>query len=344
MLTSIPAEPNFSVEETVDILPDDLFGMLEPEPEETEEETQEVEAVVEEAEEEEQEEESEEEQEEESEEEAEEETQEVETTDETEETDKLYDVQIGEDVYEVNLEELKHGYLRGEDYMRKVNEFESNKEKWEQEAAQERAAAYSQLEDIRREFAVNGSAFEQVNWDHLKATNPQEYVVKRAQYAEFIEQRGKLEAQRVALQKLEEKHNELQARAYLQKQSDLVQQLIPEWKDEKTRVQLQKAIAEYGLQQGLSQEEINSLSDARVLSLLNKARLYDEGLKKRKEVAQKKVPKEVTQAIKPGVSTDNSAPKGKRIKEAAARFKDSGSLHDAASYLDAIGFELPTLK
>lgn len=347
MLTSVPAEPNYSVEETVDLLPDDLFGMLDPE-DEAEAEPEVVAQVDEDEDEVDEDEGSEDTQETESEEadeaEADVEVEEKSEAKEPEDKDQLFDIEIDNEVYEVNLEELKFGYLRGEDYLKKVNQLDQAKQEWEREASQERAAALSEIEDFRREFSIKGADFENVDWGRLKAENPQEYVIKRAQYAELIEQRGKLEQQRVALGKLEQKHRELEIQQYMAKQQDLVRKLIPEWNDDEKRSELQKSLAAYGIQQGLSEEEIGSLSDARLLALLNKARLYDESQRKRKEVAEKRVPKEVQTAIKPGVSQGQSAPSGKRVKAAAARFKENGSLTNAADYLDAIGFELPTTR
>lgn len=337
-------EQDYTVQEAADNLPDDLFGMLDEadyvEPEEVIiEDSHEDEEVVDN-----QEEESEDEDESEDSQDEPEVESETNDADTQPDTDQLFEVQIGDDTYEVNLEELKHGYLRSEDYLRRTQEFDNLKETWEQEAANERAVALSEIENVRREFVLKSNDFEKVNWDRLKAEDPQEYVIKRAQYAEFIDQRGRLDVQRTALQKLEQKHLELQHNAYIKKQSELIRHLIPEWADDAKRPQLQKDLVEYGLQQGLSQDEVNSLSDARVLTLLNKARLYDASLKKQKEVAQKKTPKDVQTAIKPGSGSDRSAPTGKRVKAAEARFRAEGTLRNTADYLDAIGFELPTLK
>lgn len=334
---------SLTLDQAADALPDDLFGVLGVEEEEEGEQDQ-VAPVVNQDAEDEDEDEDEGEQEDEQEDESEDGDEEDEPEPKEGEQDSLFEIEIGDDVYEVNLEELKHGYLRGEAYVKQVQDFESTKQKWEQEVAQERAAFMSEMEDIRREFAVKSVDFDQIDWDLLKVQNPQEYVTKRAQYAEHIEQRGKLEQQRQALMKIEQKHREIQHQQYLAKQIDLVKKLIPEFNDEAKRPELQKALASYGIEQGLTEDEIRSLSDARLLSLLNKARLYDEGQRKRKEVADKKVPKEVQTAIKPGVSQGQSAPSGKRVKAATAKFRETGSLHDAAEYLDAIGFELPTLK
>lgn len=344
-------EQDYSVQDAADNLPDDLFGMLDED--DYQDEPQDEEEVVEVDDEEDDEQEEEDVVEDGDSEEDEGDSEEVDpdsdgsgedSTPDEDGSDKLFEVQIGDDTYEVNLEELKHGYLRGEDFVRQTTEFEAAKAAWEEEASNERSAAIADIEDVRREFAIKTNEFENVDWNRLKADDPQEYVIKRAQYAEFIDQRGRLEVQRTALQKLEQKHNEIKQRAYIQKQSELVRHLIPEWADDAKRPQLQKDLVAYGLQQGLSQGEVESLSDARVLALLNKARLYDNSLKKQKEVSQKRTPKEVQTAIKPGSGSDRSAPTGKRVKAAEARFKSDGSLRNTADYLDAIGFELPTLK
>lgn len=339
------AEAGATVQEVADTLPDDILGLGNDEVDDQPE--QESDQPVAEAEEEEQEQEEEtEEQPEQDQEEEQEEEPEVETQEEQPEgDDPVFDIQIGEDTYEVNLEELKHGYLRGEDYLSKVNQFEKQKADWENEVTQERAQLLAEIDAIRVELAYQGSDFSNINWDKLKQENPNEYVIKRAQYAEHLDKTRKVNAQREALTKVEQKRAEIQYQQYLNQQQQLVQQLIPEWKDEAKRPELQKALIQYGKQQGLSDEELSTLADARLLSLLNKARKFDEGLLRKKEVDSKKKPKEVQPAIKPGVSQEESAPQGKRVKEAKKRFVESGGdLRNAVDYLDAIGFELPTLK
>jgi hypothetical protein len=339
------AEAGASVQEVADTLPDNILGFGNDEDVE-QEVTPEVVAEEEEPEEESEVDETEEEPEGEEEgDESEEEPEGDQPENESEDDDPVFELQIGEDTYEVNLEELKHGYLRGEDYLAKVNEFEQQKLKWENEVTSERAALLTELDVIRADMAYKSADFSKIDWESLKKNDPNEYVVKRAQYAEHMEHVQKVNAQREALAKVEQKRNEIQYQQYLAKQQQLVQQLIPEWKDEAKRPELQKALVNYGKQQGLSDEELSTLADARLLSLLNKARKYDEGLLRKKEVDSKKKPKEVQPAIRPGVSSEESAPQGKRVKEAKKRFVESGGdLRNAVDYLDAIGFELPTLK
>ena len=69
---------------------------------------------------------------------------------------------------------------------------------------------------------------------------------------------------------------------------EVLQEQIPEWSN-----QLYNDIRSYAITQGLPEDQVNTYVDPVVLTVLHKARLYDQGKKvatvKKKQTAQKKV-------------------------------------------------------
>lgn len=105
----------------------------------------------------------------------------------------------------------------------------------------------------------------------------------------------------------------------------VLQEKVPNWSNE-----LYDKIRKFAVDSGIDPVRINSLTDPNLITLLNKARLYEEG----KKVVLKKKPKVPTKVLKPGNTTakDVSQDKG---KSAMAKLRQSGNSEDAMEVLMA---------
>lgn len=265
--------------------------------------------------------------------ETEEEPEEVPETPEDEpEADKLYDIEIDGEVYEVNMEELQAGYLRNEQLVKRQTELESQFAEKERQLEEKEIQLTQELDNVIAGQAVELAQYQRVNWEQLKAEDPDQYAVLRAQYFDAQERfQQNRERQRQVLE-LRNKAEELKHQAYLRTQGELVRKLVPEFEDP----EFQKTLVAFGEKLGYTENEVRSISNARDIYVLNQARLYAETQARRKAAEEKKVSKEVPPVLKPGAPKATGQEQKQKAKAAAQRFAKSHSARDAAQlFLDS---------
>ena len=256
--------------------------------------------------------------------------------DEDEPSDKLFDIEIDGEEYEVNLEELKSGYLRNEALVKRQVELESSFSAKEQELEQERVGLTQEYENVLWMQAMELQPFRNTNWAELKDLDPVEYKEKRLAYNE-AQERFQATRQRVAeITKLNEQAQAVKHQAHVESQIKLARELIPEMKEPDFK---DKLVA-YGEKIGFTQEEIEGIADAKQLLVLNQARLYAESQVRRKEAEKKKVSKEVPPVLKPGAPKTAEHGKARQAKASRDAFGKSRSVQDAARvFLDSGVFD-----
>lgn len=307
-------------ESLIEGLLDDDLDMIEPEAEadEPEVETPEVETEEEEVEESEEEEGAEEE---------EEESDRVESGEITDET--LVDIQIGDDTYEVNFAELRAGYLRNETYAAKVQEHEAEYDSKLQalEAREAELAEELRLASVMVTGDLN--KYSQINWEGLKQADPDKYKELRLEAMEAQERQGAVEARRQNIAAMHQKAQDLRHVAYVKGQVALAEKLIPGFREP----EFLKALVTFGKEVGFTEEEVCGIADARHLLLLNNARLYAEGVVRKKGAMEKKVTTELPPVLKPGASKDKTSTDRRVTKNAQAALQRDKSVDAAAAYL-----------
>lgn len=283
----------------------------------------------------------EEEEEEETEEETEEESEEEESEEESEEEEKpdegtLFEIQIGEDTYEVNEEELKAGYLRNENYVARSTELEREYEERSAKIAEREIAVEAELDGLIALQQAGLNRFRGINWHELKELDPDQYREKRVEFMEEQERVNILNSRKQELQKLQQEQAQVKHAAYLEQQQALAAKLIPEIKDPA----FQTKLIAYGKEVGYTEDELRNVADARQLLLLNQARLYAESQVRKKDALEKKVPTIVPKVAKPGTPQAPGKAKAKQVASARDAFAKSGDVRAAANYFaTAIKFD-----
>lgn len=122
--------------------------------------------------------------------------------------------------------------------------------------------------------------FNSVDWDKVKESNPNQYIIKRDEYKERF---NKLQSKRMSLGEKwdadQQKANaEISERLnnQLSKEAELIVEKIPEWKDSETAKREALEIKAYAISQGFSEKELSTLIDHRAWVMLRKANLYDQ--------------------------------------------------------------------
>jgi len=249
---------------------------------------------------------------------------------------KSYTVKIdGEDV-KVNEEELLAGYSRTADYTRKSQVLAEQRKKVDDELTatqQERQRLQSQLEQLSKANESEIDKLKNTDWERLKLTNQTEYLLKKDRYDDLLAQQKAIDeqTQKVEQQKADEfrkKWNES-----LEENKKLIVKKIPKYFDPDEGMKLQNKIREFGISEGLSNEELDAMIDARAVNILYKAMLYDQ-LQKTKISSKKS--KVVPKVQRPGTPSTRAEVSTEKVKAHRARLKKSGRVDDAAALIKSM--------
>lgn len=173
-----------------------------------------------------------------------------------------------------------------------------------------------------------------VNWNDLKVNDPLEYQQK---YIDYQEHMGRLNqaSQALAAQKQEyQKQQEVEQQRWLKQQSDELLSKLPAWSDESTKKADAQKIRSYAKKYGFSEDDVNGVTDHRIILMLNDARRYAELQESKPEVTKKvrKAPKLVKSGARKSTATLNS----ENLKNLRSRVKRSGKAEDAAAFFEQL--------
>ena len=224
----------------------------------------------------------------------------------------------GEDV---DIQELKQGHLRQQDYTRKTQQVAEDRKA----AEQQRQEYESQLNALSVASGTNLSRYthmSETDWQQMALQKPEEFKRHRADYDKAI-------GYQQFLNNLTAEHNaknEQQLKAERDaKAADALQTLkatIPNWSND-----LYEEIGKYAKTQGVDADEFADIIDHRLITVLHKAQQFD----KAKKVTKKKIASSPKKTLTGGKAT--TKPANQKTKKAMKRLSQSGSMDDA---LDAL--------
>ena len=245
---------------------------------------------------------------------------------EAEPEQQLYKVRSdGEDI-EVPLDELISGYSRHSSYTKKSQSLAEERKNFENEkaeASQMRQQAIQILESAQSSQSQTQEKDSQY-WQELKDSDPMQFMLERDELRESQMQNQMREQQLQQLKAQEEAERQANFDNYLATQRKNLDELIPEWKDEKVASQEKKLIIEYGKSIGFSDEELEKAYDSRAVATMRKAMLYDQLSQKRGTL--KPVKRGSMKAGSQSVDLSNV-----KSKKASDKLRKSGRVEDAAS-------------
>lgn len=243
--------------------------------------------------------------------------------------DALFDIEIDGEEYEVNLPELKEGYLRSEELARRTTELETEYQEKISSVEAREAALAAELESLVLTQSVELQRYRNVDWEALKRDDPEQYRNLRIQAIDAQEQVQKLSQRRADIQRLHNQAQAIRQEAYLKDQREIAKRLIPDFE----KPEFQQSVLQYGKQIGYTEEEIQGISDARQLLILNQARLFAESQVRRKAALEKKESKDLPPAIKPGAPKTKTQEEGRKSKHLRSKLNQTHDLRDAAAVL-----------
>lgn len=176
---------------------------------------------------------------------------------------------------------LKDGFMRQADYTRKTQEvaearkaFEADRAKFG-ETVQLQSHGLEKMAELRQ-IDAQIKAYENVDWDRLQEDDPQEYLRHDRIYRGLSQKKAETTAEyQRAIGEVQQRQRVEHARA-VQENQRKVATIVPGWSNETAQ-----QIRSYGIEQGLSESELNTVYKAEHIAILNKARMFDELQKSR---------------------------------------------------------------
>ena len=250
-----------------------------------------------------------------------------------------YALPFGEngELIEVDQAELQNYVLRQQDYTKKTQELSEQRKQIDEERNSLRAiqGLANQLQDeydnLKKVEEVEQSS---EYWEQLKAENPMQYLVERQELQERSQEREAAQQKVYAMQQQLAEQGKLEQQKKLYSEAQKLEELIPEWKNRETADKEKAELLAFGRQQNYSDEELNSVTDARAINMLRKAYLWDQLQSKKTNLKQKAL---ATPASSTAVRNAN-APRKKmsEFKKAQLKLRKTGKLADAASAFEVM--------
>jgi len=211
--------------------------------------------------------------------------------------DQLVEAEFEGKTYKV-APELQKALLRQADYSRNMNEVGAQKKAYTEKV--EKADGYIDSAEKYAEVLADVQGvdaqlkqFEAVNWQQLRSDNPGEYAALAADVQTL---RMAKDAHVRRAQNLGNEITQVRQQALQEKRSDMVKTLAKElkgWGDE-----LGAKISQYAMSSGYAPQDLDSMTDARLVIALDKARRYD-ALQSEKSQLKTKA-KDAPPVVKPG--------------------------------------------
>lgn len=239
----------------------------------------------------------------------------------------LVTVKIDGKTEKIPLKELRDGYQRNAVFSQKTMALAEERKKFEAEQAsiREERAQYAHLLGALQQQV---SQVQEPDWNHLRQTDPQGYLMARDQWQMLKERQAAIRSEQERLAYDEQVQQVQHFQATVANERQLLLQKHPEFKNEKTWAKVKKEIRQFGRDvMGFSEDELNTAADHRAVSALYTA------MKAHNAANAKAEPVKSSSARIP-VGTAAATPRKPNAFEAAnKRLKSSGKVSDAAEAL-----------
>jgi len=212
---------------------------------------------------------------------------------------------------EVSLDELRKGYQLQQHFTRQQEQFLAERQQWEQARQQQEGQLEQQAQLAMSVLQSEEQQLQQaytLDWAALRRDDPAEYAAMVAEYNQRLTAlKGRQQALVGSYQQRMQEHQQARQKQrgeLFQRETQALADALS-WKDAETRKSGADRLQAYLLrEQGFSEKDLASITDHRAFILADKARRYDE-LMKKVDTARKKV------STAPTMPAENSSPKPK---------------------------------
>lgn len=241
---------------------------------------------------------------------------------------------------EATLAELVKSYQLESHVNRKSMELAERRKAIEAEAEQAQRALGEQLQQA--DYLLSGmearllSEYQNVDWNYLRINNPAEFAALQQEYAVRNQEIQNWKQQAVTASQKQAQQNQMvqqeQYSRYLSAERDALVNALPSWSDESTAKREKGEIISFLREQGIPDQEIQSLSNHKHLLIVRDAMLYRKASADAK-TAEKKVKKVMKPVQKPGARKSKADINSEAMQKQRMKMRNSGSVDDVADYL-----------
>lgn len=226
----------------------------------------------------------------------------------------------------VKLDELLNGYSRTSDYTRKTMDLATERKTFEldQGTVRQERAEYGALLGKLRELVAGGE--KEPNWAEIRQRDPVAFAVQREDWRVRQEKLASIDSERQRLEKVKGAEDAQALTRHLATERIKVFNAIPEWKDKKVADGDRAKILKLMESVGYKGDELK-VYDARAISVLRKAALYDS-LMEQKPDLERKI--RVAKPSRPGMPQKPTS----NAQRAMNRLKSNGSVANAAALFE----------
>ena len=245
--------------------------------------------------------------------------------------EELYAVKVDGQEAQVSLDDLKQGYS-GQEYVQQGMQDVADKRKEAENVYEALNNERQQLAEIYQQLQNGGVA--QPPTKPTKETFEADPIGYMQENLAYEEKKAEYDKQMAQLQNVSQQNSEAQQharQAFVQEQMQILQKDIPEFANEKTATKLKNNLVSIGMKHyGYSNAEIEQITDARAIKVLNDARKYQNIIAgKTKAEVKTKGAKSV---VKPGAKK-MATPDAKIRSRQQAKLRETGSLDDAVGLI-----------
>lgn len=265
-----------------------------------------------------------------------EEVEEVEVSEEEEiqETSPSYTVKVDGEEFEVDLDELRNGYQRQSDYTKKSQSVAEMRKAYEanlQSVQQERDQYQQVLANMENYQNLELKKYQELDWSSLKEDDPVEYMEKRIEFQDAKDKVNQVKQEQIAVQQKTQQEVYQNIQHKVQEEAELLATALPEYSDPSSN--LKTELRDFAMNMGFSEQDVNGITDHKVVLVLHKAMLQD----KANSSTSSKVKKGPAKVIKAGVPVTKKQRVARDVQAKRDRLRQTGNVRDAANaFMDLI--------
>ena len=265
-----------------------------------------------------------------------EEVEEVEVSEEEEiqETSPSYTVKVDGEEFEVDLDELRNGYQRQSDYTKKSQSVAEMRKAYEanlQSVQQERDQYQQVLANMENYQNLELKKYQELDWASLKEDDPVEYMEKRIEFQDAKDKVNQVKQEQMAVQQKTQQEVYQNIQHKVQEEAELLATALPEYSDPSSN--LKTELRDFAINMGFSEQDVNGITDHKVVLVLHKAMLQD----KANSSTSSKVKKGPAKVIKAGVPVTKKQRVARDVQAKRDRLRKTGNVNDAANaFMDLI--------
>jgi hypothetical protein len=253
--------------------------------------------------------------------------------DEAAETPDTEETYLDIDGNQVSLSEVRASYLRQADYTKKTQELAEQRKVYQEaqfDKNQLRTEALQGIEVLKQQMAIEFQQLEMPNWDELLRDDPHQFLLEQQKWQKREAAVKQMFDAEQALRTKQKEYEDEQHQAQLRESQQMFLTKYPEMKDTSKSAEALGEITQLLIDNGFSREEIQGVSDYRIVAILYE---LSKSMK-----AHKAIPGVVQKMEqKPVISQKHGSSKGSdAYSREVSKFNNSKSGIDAVALLSRL--------